>query len=39
MGKTQNTKKPCKLCQRSRWLMMITMLVMLAGVAVLNLGG
>lgn len=29
-------KKPCKFCQRSRWLMIITILVVLASVSVLN---
>lgn len=29
-------KKPCKFCQRSRWLMVITILIVLASVSVLN---
>ncbi|WP_255449037.1 MULTISPECIES: hypothetical protein [Oceanospirillaceae] len=31
-------KAPCKFCQRSRWLMTITILVVLFSVAFLNLG-
>jgi len=29
-------KKPCKFCQRSRWLMVITILLMLLSVTLLN---
>ncbi|MCT7361003.1 hypothetical protein [Thalassolituus pacificus] len=32
-------KTPCKFCQRSRWLMTITILVVLFSVAFLNLSG
>ncbi|WP_419813483.1 hypothetical protein [Bacterioplanoides sp.] len=29
-------KKPCKFCQRSRWLMVITMLIVLTSVSILH---
>ncbi|WP_420590371.1 hypothetical protein [Bacterioplanoides sp.] len=32
----QPVKQPCKFCQRSRWLMTITILVVLASVSLLN---
>lgn len=32
-------KKPCKFCQRSRWLMVMTILIVLASVSVLNRAG
>ncbi|WP_260999001.1 hypothetical protein [Thalassolituus hydrocarboniclasticus] len=36
---TPTTKKaPCKFCQRSRWLMTITILVVLFSIVLLNLG-
>lgn len=32
------SKPTCKFCQRSRWLMTFTVLLVLASVALLNLG-
>tara|TARA_Y100001934_G_scaffold235382_1_gene286115 strand:- start:143 stop:259 length:117 start_codon:yes stop_codon:yes gene_type:complete len=29
-------KKPCKFCQRSRWLLVVTMLAMMLGVVLVN---
>lgn len=36
--KTAKSRPPCRVCQRSRWLMVITILVMMAGVVVMNQG-
>lgn len=33
---SSSNKPPCKLCQRSRWLMVITVLVLMASVTWLN---
>lgn len=39
-GRSVPTRKPakasCKFCQRSRWLMVVTILVVLASITLLN---
>ena len=36
MSQPASGKKNCRFCQRSRWLMVLTMLVVMAGIVIIN---